>query len=326
MRATIGITTGDPAGIGLEIILASVGRLLPIARTILFTDRSVFDRNAALFGADFSVQWIDSVSESTDESVLFLKDTGGGTVDVPWGERSVESGERAMAYLKCASEAALRGDIDAIVTAPVSKEAIGGDFRGQTDFLAAQAGRGRFAMAFFTSTFKVILATIHLSLRDALSRISAERYEDLIRLTDSELRRLGFGSSRIAVAGINPHAGEGGMFGREEIEILGPAVTLCAADGIDVSGPFPADSLYTRAHLGEFDVVIAPYHDQGLIPVKLVARRQATNVTLGLPYIRTSPDHGTAFGIAGKGVANAEGMEAALSCALDLVERSKRGG
>jgi len=144
----------------------------------------------------------------------------------------------------------------------------------------------------------------------------------LIRFVDAELQRLKFAQRRIAVAGINPHAGENGMFGSEEIELLSPAIRQCAAEGIRVTGPHSADSLYFRAHSGEFDVVIAPYHDQGLIPIKLIAHSQATNVTLGLPYVRTSPDHGTAFSIAGKGAADPSGMEAALRCAVDLVQRS----
>jgi 4-hydroxythreonine-4-phosphate dehydrogenase len=223
--------------------------------------------------------------------------------------------------LKAASDEALNGRIQAIVTAPVSKEAIGPTFHGQTDFLAEMARCEQFAMAFFAPTFKVVLATIHMSLREALSRISTDGYVQLIRFVDAEFRRLKFAHPRIAVAGVNPHAGEGGMFGREDLDAVAPAVRQCASEGITVSGPYPADSIYFRAHSGEFDAVIAPYHDQGLIPIKMIAHGEATNVTLGLPYIRTSPDHGTAFAIAGKGEADPSGMKAALNCALDLVKR-----
>jgi 4-hydroxythreonine-4-phosphate dehydrogenase len=289
---------------------------------VLFTDRSVFQRNVERFRPEFEYRWISNLAECTDDPLLFLFDAGGDSSNIAFGVVSHVAGQRAIAYLEAASRAALAREIAAIVTAPVSKEAIGGDFTGQTDYLAHRAGRNQFAMAFFTPDFKVILATIHLSLRDALNRISKQHYIDLIRFADAELRRFKFDRRRIAVAGINPHAGEGGMFGSEEIEILRPAVETCAAEGIAVSGPHPADSLYFRAQSGEFDVVIAPYHDQGLIPVKLVAHGQATNVTLGLPYVRTSPDHGTAFSIAGKGVADPSGLEAAVRCALDLVVRS----
>lgn len=325
MQATIGITTGDPAGIGLEVTFKSIAPFLSSARHVLFTDHEAFERNASAFPANFGYRWISHLSQVRDEPVLFLYDAGIDSSKTQWGKLSIEAGRRSMAYLNAASRAALEGSLDAIVTAPVNKEAIGGEFRGQTDFLAEQAGRSRFAMAFFAPTFKVVLATIHLSLRDALSRITTDLYLGLIRLIDSELRRFAFERRRIAVAGINPHAGEGGMFGSEDRDILKPAVDRCAAEGISVSGPHPADSLYYRAHTGEFDVVIAPYHDQGLVPIKIVAHGQATNVTLGLPFIRTSPDHGTAFGIAGKGLADSTGMTTALTCALDLVKR-KGGG
>lgn len=318
MRATIGITTGDPAGIGLEVVLKSISWVLDSARWVLFTDREIFERNIALFDSGIPVRWIQKLAEVTDERVLFLRDGGGDSSRVEWGRPSHEAGKRAIAYLEAASAAALSREIDAIVTAPVSKEAIGGNFHGQTDFLAARARRGQYAMAFFAPTFKVVLATIHVSLRDALAEISIDHYIKLIRFVDSELRRFHFEKRRIAVAGINPHAGESGMFGREEIDVLAPAVRQCSAEGISVSGPHSADSIYFRAHTGEFDIVIAPYHDQGLIPIKVIAHGQATNVTLGLPYIRTSPDHGTAFSIAGKGEADPSGMKAALQCAVDL--------
>jgi 4-hydroxythreonine-4-phosphate dehydrogenase len=321
MRATIGITTGDPAGIGLEVVLKSISTVLESARWILFTDRSIFERNSVLFPPGVACTWIDRSTQATDTATLFLRDLQGDTSTIQFGQRTARSGQRALAYLSAAGDEALRGHLQGIVTAPVSKEAIGPDFHGQTDFLAEKAGCPQFAMAFFAPTFKVVLATIHMSLREAIGQISTSRYIQLIRFIDTELRRLKFANPRIAVAGINPHAGEGGMFGREDLDILAPAVKQCASEGIRVSGPYPADSLYFRAHSGEFDAVIAPYHDQGLIPVKMIAHGEAINVTLGLPYIRTSPDHGTAFAIAGKGEADPSGMKAAMRCAVDLVSR-----
>lgn len=306
MQPTIGITAGDPAGIGLEVVLKSISPVLGSAQWILFSDRAIFERNAERFNPDVNLQ---------------LRDLGDDGSAVQWGQPSAKTGERAVAYLEAASAAALAGQIDAIVTAPVSKNAIGPTFHGQTDFLAERAGSKQYAMAFFAPTFKVVLATIHISLREALGQISTEHYVRLIRFVDTELHNLKFAHRRIAVAGINPHAGEGGMFGSEDLDILAPAVEQCAQEGIAVSGPHSADSLYFRAHSGEFDVVIAPYHDQGLIPIKLIAHGAAANVTLGLPYVRTSPDHGTAFSIAGKGEADPSGMKAALECALDLVRR-----
>lgn len=311
MRATIGITTGDPAGIGLEVVLKAIPPVLTSARWVLFTDSEAFERNLKLFDPGLKSWWIEDISQVTDDPILFLRN-----VD---SQPTLSQGERALGYLEAASSAALAQHIDAIVTAPVSKEAIGGSFRGQTDFLAERAGCKQYAMAFFAPTFKVVLATIHVSLREALTQIDTEHYVRLIRFVDAELRRFRIVKRRIAIAAINPHAGEGGMFGREDLDLLAPAVKQCAAEGIEVSGPHSADSLYFRAHSGEFDVVIAPYHDQGLIPIKLIAHGAAANVTLGLPYIRTSPDHGTAFSIAGKGWADASGMTAALRCALDLL-------
>jgi 4-hydroxythreonine-4-phosphate dehydrogenase len=309
MQPSIGITAGDPAGIGLEVILKSISSVQTSARWILFADRAVFERNAQRFNPRVNIE---------------LHDLGADESSVEWGSPSPETARRALAYLEAASKAALANQIEAIVTAPLSKEWIGPSFHGQTDYLAQQAGVQEYAMAFFAPTFKVVLATIHVSLRGALDRISTAHYWKLIRFVDAELRKLQFDNRRIAVAAINPHAGEGGMFGREDIDILAPAVEECAKEGISVSGPYSADSLYFRAHSGEFDVVIAPYHDQGLIPVKLIAHGNSTNVTLGLPYIRTSPDHGTAFSIAGKGEADPAGMEAALKCALDLVYRLRQ--
>jgi len=319
MRATIGITAGDPAGIGLEVVLKSISSVLTSARWVLFTDRAVFDRNVALFNPGVPHRWIKKVSEITHDPVLFALDFAGDVSAIELGKVSSHAGRRALVYLEAASAEALAGNLDAIVTAPVSKEAIGGGFRGQTDFLAERSGVEECAMAFFAPTFKVVPATSHLSLREALAQISTKHYVRLIRFVHAQL-----GSKRMAVAAINPHAGEGGIFGREDVDILLPAVQQCAAEGIPVTGPHSADSLYYRAHCGEFDVVIAPYHDQGLIPIKLIAHSEATNVTLGLPYVRTSPDHGTAFSIAGKGRADPTGMAAALRCALDLVSRKLR--
>ena len=322
MRPTIGISSGDPAGIGLEVTLKAVPQFLGAARCILYTDHSHFERSDALFASDsLPFRWIARDSEATDEPLLFLVDCPGSAELLPWGEISLRAGKRAISYLEAASSAALRGSIQAVVTAPVSKASIGPDFKGQTEFLAERAHASQFAMSFFAPTFKVVLATVHLSLKDALSQISTEQYLKLIPFVNRELLRFGFQQPKIAVAAINPHAGEGGMFGREDMELLEPAVRQCAAMGIRVSGPHSADSLYHRAHTGEFDVVIAPYHDQGLIPVKLIAHGDSTNVTLGLPFVRTSPDHGTAFQIAGRNMADPTGMISAIRCAIDLIYR-----
>jgi 4-hydroxythreonine-4-phosphate dehydrogenase len=322
MKRLIGISSGDPSGIGLEVILKAMPQAIGLARWVLYTDATAFDRHYVRFGSGIPVRWINELSDAGEESTLHLIEVAGASCPIPWGDVQQAAGERAVAYLKAASDAALAQQIAGIVTAPVHKAAIGTWFKGQTDFLAAEAQTSRFAMAFFAPTFKVVLATVHMPLREALARLSTSLYVDLIHLVAEQLRRFGFPSPSIALAGVNPHAGEEGMFGREDLDVLAPAVAECANEGIRVSGPYSADSLYYRAHSGEFDVVIAPYHDQGLAPLKLIAHGLSTNVTLGLPYVRTSPDHGTALSIAGKGVADPTGMLSAMRCAVDLCERS----
>jgi len=314
----IGISAGDPAGIGLEVALKAIPDFLGSVRCVLFTDSIHFERSQK---SNIPIRWIKNLSDISIEPILFLMDVPGANECVAWGEVSTRAGARAAAYLEVASRAALTGEIQAIVTAPVSKASIGPDFKGQTEFLAERAGASQYAMAFFAPTFKVVLATVHMPLKVALSSISTPLYVQLITLVNREMLRFGFSSPRIAVAAINPHAGEGGMFGNEDMELLEPAVRICTALGIQVSGPHSADSLYYRAHTGEFDIVIAPYHDQGLVPVKLIAHGNSTNVTLGLPYVRTSPDHGTAFQIAGQNKADPAGMASAIRCAVDLLAR-----
>jgi len=323
MPPKIAIASGDPSGIGLEVILKAVPVVAGSAQWILYTDALAFDRHYVRFSNGFPCRWIAAPGEATDPSILYLIEVPGATCPIPWGDVQRTAGERAIAYLKTAGAAAIQKEVAGIVTAPVHKSAVGSWFKGQTEFLAEQAQVTRFAMAFFTPTFKVVLATVHVSLRDALDKLSTALYVDLIRFVAVEFKRFGLPDPSIAVAGVNPHAGEDGMFGREEIDLLLPAIQECANEGIRVSGPHSADSLYYRAHSGEFDVVVAPYHDQALAPVKLIAHGESTNVTLGLPYVRTSPDHGTALSKAGKGIADPSGMISAMRCAVELCSRTQ---
>ncbi len=231
------------------------------------------------------------------------------------GELSAEAGRAAHDAIVRAVEDARNGAIDAIATAPINKEAFrlaGLKWSGHTDLLADLTGTRDVAMMFYSDELRVVLATIHVALAEVPRLLTASLMERTIALTARELPRFDKVAPRIAVAGLNPHAGEHGLFGREEADAIVPAIEACRTRGIDVSGPFPADTVFVRARRGEFDVVIACYHDQGLIPVKLVAFGKAVNVTLGLPIIRTSVDHGTAFDIAGKGVADPESMIAAV--------------
>jgi 4-hydroxythreonine-4-phosphate dehydrogenase len=239
----------------------------------------------------------------------------------PPGVLSAEAGRAAYDAIVHAVDDAKRGDVDAIATAPISKEALrlaGLPWSGHTDLLAHLTESPRVAMMFHAEALRVVLATIHVRLADVPRLLTQAVLEDVIALTAAELPRFGIAAPRIGVAGLNPHAGEHGLFGDEETRVFQPAIAACQVRGIDVQGPFPADTLFVRARRGEFDVIVASYHDQGLIPVKLVAFGEAVNVTLGLPIIRTSVDHGTAFDIAGKGIADPASMIAAVKLAAHL--------
>ncbi len=285
MKPRVAITAGDPAGIGPEV--------------------------AALAAADSRVlAACEPVIYSPPDSARFAL-----------GVLSAEAGRAAYDIIVRAVDDARKGDVQAIATAPVNKEAFrlaGLPWSGHTDLLAHLTGAADVAMMFHSDALRVVLATVHIPLADVPRALTAASVEMTIALTARELPRFGIARPRIAVAGLNPHAGEHGLFGREEETAIGPAIEACRRRGIDVSGPFPADTIFVRALKREFDVVVACYHDQGLIPVKLVAFGQAVNVTLGLPIVRTSVDHGTAFDIAGKGKADPESMIAAVLLAAKL--------
>jgi 4-hydroxythreonine-4-phosphate dehydrogenase len=285
MKPRIAITVGDPAGIGPEIAqrAAADRRVLEVCEPLLFGPPA--DRT------------------------------------FPPGVLSADAGRAAYETILRAVEAARGGVVGAIATAPINKEAwrlAGLPWNGHTDLLAHLTGARTVAMMFYSDALRVVLATVHLPLADVPKALTRESLAATIRLTACELPRFGYPSPRVAVAGLNPHAGEHGLFGSEEDTAIRPAIEACRAGGIDVSGPFPADTLFVRARRGEFDVVVACYHDQGLIPVKLLAFGHAVNVTLGLPIVRTSVDHGTAFDIAGQGVADPESMVAAVLLAARL--------
>lgn len=282
-KPRVAITTGDPAGIGPEI--------------------------AAKAAADAGVR-------AVCEPIIF--DSGAAATV---GEVSAASGRAAYDTIVRAVDAAIKGDVDAIATAPVNKLAFaqaGLPWKGHTDLLAHLCGTSRVAMMFHAPELKVVLITVHVPLSEVPALITPELVGQTIDLTSAALPRFGVIKPRLAVAGLNPHAGEGGVLGVEDDRVLAPAVTAARARGIDVSGPFPADTVFVRASKGEFDCVLACYHDQGLIPVKLLAFGHAVNVTIGLPIIRTSVDHGTAFDIAGKGVADPGSMIEAVKLAARL--------
>ena len=285
----LAITLGDPAGIGAEIVEKALARV---------------DVPYRLFG------------------------------QVPgpirYGEISAEYGRVALDAIDAAVDAIERGECSALVTAPIHKQSIalaGAVHPGHTELLAARAGLSTYgvdyAMYFDSPRLRTVLLSVHEPLRDAIRSIDAERIAALARLTSRELTRLYGNAPRIAVAGVNPHAGEGGRFGDEE-EIIARGVALARESGLDVSGPHPPDTVFLAATSGKYDVVMAMYHDQGLIPIKTMAFTESVNVTIGLPYLRVSVDHGTAFDIAGKGIADAAPMQYAIEWAARHQERFTR--
>ena len=287
-RPRIGVTVGDPAGIGPEIA-----------------------RKAA---ADGSLQ-------SVCDIVLYGPSTDAEVSKYDRGRVTASAGRAAYDAILAATADAQAGRIAAIATAPINKEAFaaaGLPWRGHTDLLAHLTGSPRVAMMFYAESLRVILATVHIALSEVPRALTRGLIESTIELAAHELPRFGFPSPRLALAGLNPHAGEHGVIGREDDEVLAPAVAALRARGISVEGPFPADTVFVRAMRGDFDAVVACYHDQGLIPVKLLAFGSAVNVTLGLPIIRTSVDHGTAFDIAGKGIADPSSLIEAIKLAARL--------
>lgn len=293
-RPRIGVTVGDPAGIGPEIARKAAA-------------------NPAL--------------TALCDIVLYGPCTEAEIACYERGRVSAAAGRAAYDAVVAATHDARQGRIDAMATAPINKEAFaaaGLPWRGHTDLLAHLTGTPRVAMMFHAESLRVVLATVHIPLAEVPRTLTRELIDGTIALTARELPRFGFLTPRLALAGLNPHAGEHGVIGREDDEVLAPAVASCRVRGIDVVGPFPADTVFVRAMRGEFDAVIACYHDQGLIPVKLVAFGQAVNVTLGLPIVRTSVDHGTAFDIAGKGVADPSSLIEAITLAARLAAGGSR--
>ena len=284
----VAITVGDPAGIGPEIAAKAVA---------------------------------DARVRAACEPVIFEAVT---PPTLAIGRPSAESGRAAHDVIVRAVGAARRGEIDAIATAPVSKLAFaqaGLPWKGHTDLLAHLCETRRYAMLFYSPKLVVTLATVHIPLGDVPAALTQAAVTDAISLTHEWLAELGIAHARIAVAGVNPHAGEGGVLGREDEAIVAPAVAAAHSSGIDASGPWPGDTVFLRASRGEFDAVVATYHDQGLIPVKLLAFGHAVNVTIGLPIIRTSVDHGTAFDIAGTGNADPGSLIEAVLLAARLAAR-----
>ncbi len=290
-KPRVGVTVGDPAGIGPEIVMRAMSddRVLAVCEPVLYSPDGSFSH----------------------------------------GVLAAEAGKASYDMVCRAVEDALAGTLDAVATAPINKHAwalAGFKWKGHTDLLAHLTGTPNVAMLFWSEPLKVVLATVHVALADVPAFLTRARLDAIITLTASELPAMGVPAPRLALAGLNPHAGEDGVIGQEELLTLRPAVDAARGRGVNITGPFPGDTVFVRASRGEFDAVIACYHDQGLIPVKLLAFGRAVNVTIGLPIVRTSVDHGTAFDIAGKGVADPSSMVEAVLLAARLATLRRVGG
>lgn len=326
MTGWIGISMGDLTGIGPEVTLKALAEATSASdgtRFLLLGDPGCVRRTAAALGLDLPL--LDYQGPDQPAGVYLHS-----PLDEPLAEGlttgSPAAAQAAMVFLKDGAQRCLRQELDALVTAPVNKESIiqtGQPFIGQTEYLSQLAGTTRTAMMLLGQDdrgrwLRVTLATTHLPLRQVAASLTREKVELAIELTAQACRDLGMARARIGVCGLNPHAGEGGAVGDEEQTIIAPAVQAARARQFDAVGPLAADSLFYHAYRGDYDAVVAMYHDQGLVPLKMVGFETGVNWTLGLPFIRTSPDHGTAYDLAGKRLANPSSMKAAIRLARQL--------
>lgn len=329
-KPLIVITMGDPTGIGPEIIAKAIdsGELLSLCRPVVIGDAGVMKKVIEEMRFSVSVNSISSIDRA---------DPAQGKLDIlninlinlithKWGNPGASSGTAVVAYIKRAVELALRQEADAIVTAPISKammNAAGYHYAGHTELLADLTGTKDFGMLFLGGGLRVILATIHVALKDVHKLINTGSVLKTLRLAHNAMRSFGIEHPRIGVAALNPHAGEGRLFGSEEWDEILPAVIKAREEGIHASDPLPADTLFYKARNNYYDIIVAMYHDQGLAPLKMLAFGNAVNVTVGLPIIRTSVDHGTAFDIAGKGCADPASLLEAVKVAAKMASFRK---
>ncbi|WP_234041091.1 4-hydroxythreonine-4-phosphate dehydrogenase PdxA [Advenella mandrilli] len=335
----LGITMGDAAGIGPELVVKLFAKGLPVP-AVVYGDAGSLARAAGFLALpQVQIQEFASINDYFQKSPAGLGENattpatpGAVTIPVincappipaslPLGQVSKEAGQGAYAYLCQAIDDAMDGKIAAIVTAPLHKVSLkmaGVDHPGHTEILAQRSGAGQVGMMLLNDELRVLLVTIHIPLSAVPQQITHDNECTAIRLAHQACRQLGIARPRIAVAGLNPHAGEEGRFGQEDINIIAPAIEHMRQQGLDASGPYPGDTIFMRARKGEFDIVVAQYHDQGLIPVKYLGVDNGVNVTVGLPFIRTSVDHGTAFDIAGKGIADESSLRVAFELAMKM--------
>ncbi len=318
----IGITMGDPVGVGPEIIAKAFAEreLFSWCRPVVYGDPALLQREIDTLGLSLTISKDASASAPGTMGIIDLSALEPGRV--VYGKPTVESGKAMAQYIIAAVEAVQTGSIDAIVTAPINKESLhqaGYTFPGHTEMLADLTGTPDVVMMLAGDKLRVVLVTIHCALADVPKRLSTDGIVKTLSITYRSLQNyFGLPSPRIAVAALNPHAGEGGLFGNEEKDLIIPAMQLAEKEGIPAAGPYPPDTVFYQAARGHFDAVVCMYHDQGLIPLKLLHFEDGVNVTLGLPIIRTSVDHGTAYDIAGQGRANPASLLAAVKTASEM--------
>ncbi len=327
----VAVTMGDPAGIGPEIIAKTFADpgFHARNRALVVGDAGMLERAAQLLGVPLRINEIPEPEDAAFEpGTADVLQVGELPLDLPFGELDARAGDAAFRYLERATRLASAGRVAAIATAPLNKEAMhlaGHGYPGHTEILADLTGTEDYAMMLVTDELKVIHVSTHVSLKEAIERAQPERELAVIRLAHESMKRLGVERPRVAVAGLNPHAGENGLFGKEDLEKIRPAVKAALEEGVDASGPWAPDTVMMRARQGHFDVVVVQYHDQGHIPIKLMGFDTGVNVTVGLPFFRTSVDHGTAFDIAGTGKADHASLEAALDLARALAGAEEGG-
>ena len=321
----IGITMGDPAGIGPEVVLKAVAEeeVKRVCVPVIIGDAQLLAHTARTLDLQSGYDIVRVGEEFPDplsEPVIYHLDNISASIEP--GIESGVAGKAAAGYIEAAVELCAAGSIDAIATAPINKRALflgGYSFPGHTEFLAHLTGAEEYAMAFVAANLRIVLLSTHVPLSEAIRMVERDRVMKIVSLTHRELQRWGIERPRLAVAALNPHGAEGGLFGVEEASEIMPAIEASRRlEDINVQGPYSADTVFLRASRGEFDAVVACYHDQAMIPVKCLSFGEAVNVTLGLPFIRTSVDHGTAFDIAGKGLAEHSSMVAAIKLAAEL--------
>jgi 4-hydroxythreonine-4-phosphate dehydrogenase len=320
---TIAITMGDPAGVGPEIIAKSITNpeIQKTGRLIIVGSIDVMQEAMKLTGSLFRMNQVSSPAQADPSpGAVNIIDPGIKT-EIVRNMPSAESGRASVACIERAVDLALKGEVDAVVTAPISKEALkmaGYPWPGHTEMIAEKCGIRDYAMMLIGGPLRVVLVTIHTAIRNVPGLIRQDAVLKTIRLAKKAADMLSIREPKIAVAGLNPHSGEGGIFGTEEIEEIRPAVDAAVLEGLPVSGPYPPDTIFHKAYRGEVDIIVCMYHDQGLIPLKMICFDTGVNITVGLPIIRTSPDHGTAYDIAWKGLARPSSMAEAIRLAAGL--------